>query len=286
MMNKRKSALGVKGHSPMKDEKTGGIDSASAFGDLYPAVNTSNAGKPSRYIKVSIGVIVVLAGLTIYYFPTLDLIWRIANPQKRELPIASILISETSTTAKSFESRLEQQLDLAPLRKHFEPQQYASYCGVASSVIVLRALGNTKVNQDNFFSDNTKSVRARYDTFFGGMTLAQLGGLLRAHGATAKVIHAGDSSVQEFRELAKTNLSQKNNFVLVNYLRKEIQQKTGGHISPVAAYDAPSDRFLVLDVAEHKYPPVWVKTADLFRSMNTIDSDSSKTRGFVLVEGQ
>ena len=58
----------------------------------------------------------------------------------------------------------------------------------------------------------------------------------------------------------------------------------GGHISPLAAFDAESDRFLILDVARYKYPPVWVKTVELFAAMNTTDSDNeNKTRGYVLV---
>jgi hypothetical protein len=37
-------------------------------------------------------------------------------------------------------------------------------------------------------------------------------------------------------------------------------------------------------VARYKYPPVWVKTAELFAAMNTQDSDNeNKTRGYVLV---
>jgi len=248
-----------------------------------------SAGKPprpSRLVKILGVTAIALTGLTMYYFPTLELIWRIANPQKRELPLASILVADTSTTARSYEARLTRQLDLEPLRENFQPQQYASYCGVASSVIVLRALGKNDVTQDNFFTDKTKSIHAQYDTFFGGMTLEQLGGLLRAHTVSANVFHAENSSVEEFRQLAMKNLNEKDNFVLINYLRKAIQQESGGHISPLAAYDEKSDRFLVLDVAAHKYPPVWVRTSDLFNSMNTTDSDSGKTRGFVLVDSR
>ena len=55
-------------------------------------------------------------------------------------------------------------------------------------------------------------------------------------------------------------------------------------ISPLAAYDAKVDRFLILDVARYKYPPVWVKTSDLFDAMNTTDAaNDNKTRGYVLV---
>jgi hypothetical protein len=72
--------------------------------------------------------------------------------------------------------------------------------------------------------------------------------------------------------------------VIVNYLRKAMGEETGGHISPLAAYDGKADRFLILDVARYKYPPVWVKTADMFAAMNTPDAvNDNKTRGFVLV---
>ena len=73
-------------------------------------------------------------------------------------------------------------------------------------------------------------------------------------------------------------------YVIINYLRKAIGQEKGGHISPLAAYDVETDRFLILDVARYKYPPVWVKASELFDSMNTQDSDNeNKTRGFVLI---
>ena len=72
--------------------------------------------------------------------------------------------------------------------------------------------------------------------------------------------------------------------MIVNYLRKAIGQEKGGHISPLAAYDAETDCFLILDVSRYKYPPVWVTASQLFDAMNTPDSDNeNKTRGFVLV---
>ena len=72
--------------------------------------------------------------------------------------------------------------------------------------------------------------------------------------------------------------------MIVNYLRKAIGQERGGNISPLGAYDAETDRFLILDVARYKYPPVWAKAAELFAAMNTTDADNqNKTRGYVLV---
>ena len=55
-------------------------------------------------------------------------------------------------------------------------------------------------------------------------------------------------------------------------------------ISPLAAYDAETDRFLILDMSRYKYPPVWVEAGDLYAAMITPDSDNdNRTRGFVLV---
>ena len=79
-------------------------------------------------------------------------------------------------------------------------------------------------------------------------------------------------------------LGKHDHFVIINYLRKAIGQEKGGHISPLAAYDKETDMFLILDVARYKYPPVWVKAAELFGAMNTVDKDNeSKTRGYILI---
>ena len=41
---------------------------------------------------------------------------------------------------------------------------------------------------------------------------------------------------------------------------------------------------LVLDVAKFKYPPAWVGLADLMAAMRSVDPDSRKSRGLVIVE--
>ena len=119
------------------------------------------------------------------------------------------------------------------------------------------------------------------------MTLDQLGGILALHPVTVEVHHAAPGGVDEFRKLASDYLSRENHFVIVNYSRKALGQEPGGHISPLAAYDEKADRFLILDVARYKHPPVWVTTSDLFDAMNTPDSDNAdKTRGYVLIAGK
>ena len=182
-----------------------------------------------------------------------------------------------------------------PLASNFLTQKTQSYCGVASIVMVLNSLGVAApavpefepyrtFTQDNVLDEVTDTVLPRARLAEIGMTLDQIGGILNQKGVKAVVHHAADSSIDDFRTSAREALGKKGSFVIVNYLRKAMGQEKGGHISPLAAYDVESDRFLILDVARYKYPPVWVTTADLFAAMKTTDSDNeNKTRGFVLV---
>jgi hypothetical protein len=138
--------------------------------------------------------------------------------------------------------------------------------------------------QDNLLDDRTEKVLPKEVLAKIGMTLDQIGQLLTTYSVKADVYHAADTSLDEFRKLATEALSTPNRYVIVNYLRRAIGQERGGHISPLAAYDADTDRFLVLDVSRYKYPPVWVEADDLYAAMNTPDSDNqNRTRGFVLV---
>ena len=182
-----------------------------------------------------------------------------------------------------------------PLADNFLTQKTQSYCGVASIVMVLNALGlpappvpeyapYRTFTQDNVLSERTDAVLPRETLAKQGMTLDQLGGILATQPVKAEIHHASDSSVEDFRKLASAYLREPGHFVIVNYLRKALGEELGGHISPLAAYDGKADRFLILDVARYKYPPVWVKTADMFAAMNTPDAaNDNKTRGFVLV---
>ncbi len=182
-----------------------------------------------------------------------------------------------------------------PLADNFLTQKTQAYCGVASIVMVLNALGvpapavpeyepYRTFTQDNVLDEQTDKVLPRETLAHQGMTLDQIGGILALKPVKAEVHHASDSSVEEFRKLASAYLGESGHFVIVNYLRKALGEQIGGHISPLAAYDAKTDRFLVLDVARYKYPPVWVKTADMFGAMNTPDAaNGDKSRGFVLV---
>ncbi len=229
--------------------------------------------------------ILILAGLTLDRHITLA----------QTLPISPQLIPFNSSQGEQLLLDSQARQDYFLLSNQFVTQINQAYCGVASSVMVLNALGLPApeslqykpfhvFTQENFFDrDETKKVVSADLVSRRGMTLAQLGDLLISHGTKVKVYYGSDVDFNRFRFLLVQNLSKRDNFVIVNYLRKIIGQERGGHISPIAAYSQRTDRFLILDVSRYKYPPVWVKAIDLWQAINTTDSDSGKTRGFVLV---
>jgi Phytochelatin synthase len=211
------------------------------------------------------------------------------------LSLPQNLINFNSTAGEELLIESQSRQDFWPLSMQFITQRNQAFCGVASMVMVLNALGVSApespefspyriFTQDNFFNnEKAREVITPERVSRQGLTLEQLGRLLASYGTKVKVYHAGDTSLAEFRRLTAENLKQPGNFVLVNYLRRTIGQERGGHISPIAAYNEESDRFLILDVSRYKYPPVWVKAEELWQAMATVDSVSGKTRGFVFV---
>jgi len=217
-------------------------------------------------------------------------------PNAETLPLPPNLVAFDSDEGEALLVSADERDDFFALSSHFVTQINPAFCGPASIAMVLNALGVPRPPSDmtlglgmfdqvNVFTEQTEAVKPQASIMRGGMTLDQVGGVLATYGVTADVHHAGDSNVDEFRDLATVALGDaESDFVLVNYLRKALGQESGGHISPLAAYDIETDRFLILDVSRYKYPPVWVTTADLFAAMNTPDSDANDlTRGYVIV---
>ena len=180
------------------------------------------------------------------------------------------------------------------LSRYFVSEKIDTFCGVASSVMVLNALDVTspisafiypyrKFDQDNFFNPTVLDINPADRIGAGGLSLEQLSAILKTFGLTVETHHADTVSPQQFRELAVAALESKDRYVVVNFLRTALDQVGGGHISPLAAYHNESDRFLVMDVARYKYPPAWVKAEELWQAMNTEDADARAKRGFVIV---
>ena len=222
-------------------------------------------------------------------------LFAVAEPRAETLPLPADLVALPSEQGEALLFGAEARSDFAPLSAQFVTQVNPAFCGPATIAMVLNALelprppsdatlGLGLFDQDNVFSAAAEAAKPRAEVLRGGMTLDDLGAFLGSYGLDVDVTHAGDSSLDTFRDTAIAGLNDRDRFVLVNYLRSAIGQEKGGHISPLAAYDADTDRFLVLDVSRYKYPPIWVEAEALFGAMETPDADNGgRSRGFVVV---
>ncbi|MGB3311613.1 MAG: phytochelatin synthase family protein [Nodosilinea sp.] len=212
------------------------------------------------------------------------------------LPLPEQLIPLTAPEGQVLLRDSEALADYIPLTSQFVTQINQAFCGVASMAMVLNALGvsaplapqweRNYFTQENIFNEQTEAIIGRDAIARQGLTLAELAGILETYPVSAEIYHGSDVSLEEFRSLIRANLETPGNYVLINYLRRAIGQERGGHISPLSAYDADTDQFLILDVSRYKYPPVWVQAETLWESINTVDSVSGKTRGFLLIEAR
>jgi hypothetical protein len=188
-----------------------------------------------------------------------------------------------------------ERADYGPLAEQFLTQANLAYCGVASAAMVLNSLavpapavpgyGRYRFwTQENVFEVPAGSQVVSAEVVRRqGMTLAELAALLSSHGVKAEAIHGDRLSLEQFRALLRANLSQPGDRLLANYLRPTLGQAGGGHIAPLAAFHAPTDRVLILDVARYRYPSVWVPVADLWKAIRTLDSTSGRSRGLVTI---
>jgi hypothetical protein len=248
-------------------------------------INRKSGNSQLRGWLIKAGIFIILIGvgrLGLFY-------WSVfSTPSVNRLPLPKNLISLESPEGQQLLSQSDHKQDFPPLSSNFESQKRPAYCGVASSVMVLNALHSNKqgerhLTQETFFDGPTESIRSSYKVTFSGMSLDDLAALLRAHNVKVDVYYASNTSLKQFRDQAKANVAHPGDYIIVNYQRSILGQNKTGHISPLAAYHQPSDRFLIEDVASYKYPPVWVSTQEIWQAINTIDSSSHKTRGYLVV---
>jgi hypothetical protein len=172
------------------------------------------------------------------------------------------------------------------LFRHFETQHTQSFCSIATAAMLLNALriprpvdpafapygyftqanvlGECALAKPSHDPEHPLSV-----SFIAthGATLDEWAGYLSCW-ATTRVVHASNSSVDAFRSQARAALDSEPAgsgasdlaYIGINFHRTALGQVGGGHMSPLAAYDARADRFLLLDVSRYKYPAYWVPT--------------------------
>jgi hypothetical protein len=217
-------------------------------------------------------------------------------------------------------ARSSAKVDFPALANQFEPQSNSAFCGPTSVAIVLNTvraraddlprdksrlraedgqylppgadLSVPRYTQDNIFGKSQKTraqVLGETVTINGkpmrdfGFQLRQLDDLLRAHGMSTRMVVVDDAKPEAvIRADLIGNLSQGGDYAIINYRREAVGQKGGGHISPLGAYDAASDSFLVMDVNPAAAGWVWMPTATLVRGMRSFDT--VENRGYILVQ--
>ena len=204
------------------------------------------------------------------------------------------LIYWNSDAGKVLWARIPADADYWQLSPWFAEQINQTYCSVASAITVLNALPirkpvdpiyapNAYFTQSNYFTPEVAKVISPQTVLAQGMTRDEMVQTLVRQGVKAVSI-AGDSIDDKgLRTLLQKAMGDDGQFVLVNYLRSAVGQQGGGHWSVLAAYDAQSDRVLILDVAKYMYAPAWVGIDTLQKAIATVDTTSNKSRGLVVV---
>lgn len=214
------------------------------------------------------------------------------------------------------------KVDFALLANQYEAQLNGAFCGPTSAAIVLNTVRNRWADlprdHDRLRPDDLRHLPAganpivpRYTQDLAiakgektraqvlgepviingkpqsdfGYQLRQFDQMLRANGLTSRVVVVDDHKpTADIRAELIASLSRPDEYVIVNYRRESVGQRGGGHISPLGAYDAASDSFLVLDVNPAAASWVWMPTATLVRGMRTFDT--VENRGYVLVSAR
>ncbi len=191
-------------------------------------------------------------------------------------------------------ARIPADADYWQLVPNFAVQQTQSYCGVATAITVLNSLPIQKpvdptyapyayFTQGNFFTPGVTRVISAQTVAAQGVTREEMARALGSFGLHARSIPGDSFTDASLRSLLKSALGDDGQFVLANYFRGTFGQVGGGHWSALGAYDAATDRVLILDVAKYKYAPGWVTLRALRQSISTLDTTSGKARGLVIV---
>jgi hypothetical protein len=206
---------------------------------------------------------------------------------------AEVVYLPTEPGAERFRRAASEPEALA-LFAYVETEARQTFCGPASLAAALNSIGIGDptpapmfpyhlLTQDSLFTARNQAVKSYAAVERDGLTLNQLAQFAANLAASTEVIHALDVSADALRSRLRAALGTRGTRVLVNYSRIPLGQVGDGHISPLAAYDAQTDSFLILDVARYKYPPAWVSFDQLFAAMQRIDTDSGLSRGALIL---
>jgi hypothetical protein len=208
--------------------------------------------------------------------------------------------------------------DYPHLASAYLTQSTQTFCGIASTAMVLNADESllewgpvsSPYKPFHFYTQCNVLNKAVYQTMsirkilLEGMQLNEIHFVLTKQPSVQNVVcnHASstntgvadntdlmphhcstENSLESFTEKVKSALKTKRSYVIANFSGMPNKER-GGHFSPIAAYHEATDSFLIMDVSRYKFPPFWVTRKTLWEKMQTIDSGSGKSRGYIVVK--
>jgi len=236
--------------------------------------------------------------------------------------VPPVLVPFASDEGLARLARSTARSDFGALANQFEAQSNGAFCGPTSAAIVLNTvrgrsselprdrsrlrpedlqfmpasadLSVPRFTQDNVIPQGKKTraqvlgepvtINGKQIKDFGYQT-RQLDEMLSANGLVTRLKIVDDGKPeQEIRTDLIENLTRPGDYVIVTYRREAVGQPGGGHISPLGAYDALSDSFLVLDVNPTSAGWVWMPAATLIKGMRTFDT--VENRGYILIDSR
>lgn len=174
-----------------------------------------------------------------------------------------------------------------------------SACSLAAVTIVLNAARGTTGLEQGETLLTQKSVLKTTDradwsaataTEGGGVSLKQLESIattaLMKHGFGTSTIERvsvmqskGAVEIDEFRKDLIANERSARDFIVVNFDQSYVMEDpvSVGHFASIGAYDAATDRVLILDPDKDWYEPYWVPASKLLDAMG-------KNRGYLKIQ--
>jgi Phytochelatin synthase len=160
-----------------------------------------------------------------------------------------------------------------------EPQRNVSVCGLASAANVFRSLGTGPMTASAVAHGTGRCRVLGY--CWKGLTLDELAEVIRSK-TDRSVTVLRDLTLAAFRaQLARANDPGRR--YIVNFHRGLLFGQGAGHHSPIGGYLPERDLVFVLDV-NARYGPWLVATERLYRAMDSVDPESGKKRGLLLIE--
>lgn len=215
-----------------------------------------------------------------------------ATPTWYRRPLPDALIPFSSPRGRAlFREALEAGTleSFFPLIEQFHTQADPAFCGLASLVMALNALGidpgRVWRGPWRWFSEElldccTPLERVQRQ----GISIEELACLARCNGANAVIARSDAGGAAALRQAVRLATTSGERVLIASYSRSSLEQTGVGHYSPIGGYHAGHDLALVLDVARFKYPPYWVKLDALAAAMQELDADTGRARGWVLLE--